>query len=391
MNLLYTITGYPPSVGGAQAYVHQLARQMALRHRVQVAAHWAETRTDWLLGTTLAAPGPSRYEIDGVAVHLISLDRGERLRLAPWVLAYYLCQGPAIERIATRIEQRLAPLAASVALIHNGRMGREGLSFASLRLARQLGVPLVLTPFHHPRWEGWPYRHYLRLYREADRVIALTEVEKEALARLGVAPERISVAGMGPILADSADGDGFRQRYDLDGPLVLFVGQKYAYKGCAALLEAAPLVWARYPETRFVFLGPRTRHSRALFGRHRDRRIVEMGAVDLATKTDALAACTLLCLPSAQESFGAVLTEAWMMDKPVVGGPAPALREVIDEGVDGFLASQEAASLAERIIYLLERPALRDEMGRQGRAKTLAHYTWERLAEKTEAVYRAVC
>jgi glycosyltransferase involved in cell wall biosynthesis len=391
VNLLYTITGYPPSVGGAQAYLHQLARQMAQRHQVQVAAHWAETRTDWLLGTTLNTPGPSRYEIDGIPVHLLSLDTGERLRLAPWVLAYYVCQGPAIAHIAARIAEHLAPLAAGASLIHNGRMGREGLSFASLRLARRLSVPLILTPFHHPRWEGWRHRHYQQLYRQADRLIALTEVEKEALAGLGVAPERISVTGMGPILADSADEAAFRQRYHLEGPIVLFVGQKYAYKGCPALLDAAPLVWARFPETCFVFLGPRTRHSRALFGRHQDRRIVELGAVDLATKTDALAACTLLCLPSAQESFGAVLTEAWLMDKPVVGGPAPALREVIDEGVDGLLASQEAGNLAERILYLLERPALCDEMGRQGRAKTLARFTWERLAAKTEQVYTAAC
>ncbi|MFN2226686.1 MAG: glycosyltransferase family 1 protein, partial [Anaerolineae bacterium] len=66
MNLLYTITGYPPAIGGAQAYMHELARQMIGQHSVQVAAHWDRTRTDWLLGTTLRAPRqrrPREYEV----------------------------------------------------------------------------------------------------------------------------------------------------------------------------------------------------------------------------------------------------------------------------------------------------------------------------------------
>ncbi|MEJ2211159.1 MAG: glycosyltransferase family 4 protein [Anaerolineae bacterium] len=389
MNLLYTITGYPPAIGGAQAYMHGLARQLLTRHGVRVAAYWDRTRTDWLLGTTLRAPRQSRaYEIDGVPVHLIAPTTGERLGMAPAVAAYYLLKGPAIEQIAARVVRHLAPLAGDAGLVHNGRMGREPLSFASLHLARRLDLPFVLTPFHHPRWVGWNYRHYLRLYRQADALLALTEAERQALIGLGVAPERITVTGMGPVLAPSADAGAFRRRFRLEGPLVLFVGQKYRYKGIEALLQAAPLVWAEVPGAQFVFVGPGTRHSRSLFARHRDPRIVDLGAVDLATKTDALAACSLLCLPSAQESFGAVLVEAWMMDKPVLGGPAPAVQEVIDDGVDGFVVSQEPEALARRIVELLARPALAEEMGRRGKEKALARFTWPRLAAKTEAVYR---
>jgi glycosyltransferase involved in cell wall biosynthesis len=391
VNLFYTITGYPPAIGGAQAYMHELARQMIGQHSVQVAAHWDRTRTDWLLGTTLRAPRqrrPREYEVDGVPVRLIAPTTAERLAMAPAVAAYYLLKGPAIEHISARLARHLAPLAEGASLIHNGRMGREPLSFASLHLARRLSLPFVLTPFHHPRWVGWNYRHYLRLYRQADAVLALTGAERQALVGVGVAPERITVTGMGPVLAPSADGEAFRRRFRLDGPIVLFVGQKYRYKGVEALLAAAPLVWTDFPATHFVFVGPGTRHSRALFRQHRDARIVELGTVDLATKSDALAACTLLGLPSSQESFGAVLVEAWMMGKPVLGGPAPAVREVIDDGLDGFLVSQEPEVLAGRIVDLLAQPALREEMGRRGREKALARYTWPRLAARTEAVYR---
>jgi len=391
MNLLYTITAYPPSIGGAQAHFHELARRLVQRQRVQVAAHWFETRTDWLLGTTLLAPRSQEDPpLDGVPVHQLALTPGQRLAVSPFVLSYYLVKGPAIDRISNLLLRHLEPLAGGVDLVHNGRVGREGLSFASQKLARRLDVPFVLTPFHHPRWVGWNYRHYIDLYQQADAVIALTEAEKGELIRLGVEADRIFVTGMGPILADQPRHGAFRASHNLDGPVVLFLGQKYRYKGVATLLEAAPLVWARLPDVRFVFIGPRTRHSKALFQKHHERRIVELGVVDLQTKTDALAASSLLCLPSTQESFGAVFTEAWMLEKPVIGGRTPAVCEIIDEGLDGYVVEQEPAALAERITYLLEHPDIGAAMGRQGKQKTLARYTWERLARRTETIYRTI-
>jgi glycosyltransferase involved in cell wall biosynthesis len=391
MNLLYTITAYPPSIGGAQACFHELARRMAHRHNVQVCAHWAETHTDWLLGTTLLAPHDAAdYALDGVPVHLVSLSPAERWEALPSVMGYYLFQGAAIAGIAKRILDHLEQAAGSPDLIHNGRLGREGLSFASWQLARRLGVPFVLTPFHHPRWSGWLYRHYLHLYRQADALIALTKSERETLIGLGVEPRRIFVTGMGPVLAETADAESFRRCHGLQGPIVLFLGQKYRYKGVAALLAAAPAVWARFPDTTFLFVGPRTRYSRRLFAQHRDRRIVEPDAVDLQTKTDALAACTVLCLPSTQESFGAVFLEAWLMGKPVIGGDSPAVWQVIDDGDDGYVVRQDPDAIAERIVYLLERPEIRQEMAVRGEAKAQARYTWEHLARQTEAVYEAI-
>ncbi len=285
----------------------------------------------------------------------------------------------------------MAPSVGPVDLVHNGRIGREGLSFASLSLARKRGVPFVLTPVHHPRWGTWLHRHYQRLYRDADAVIALTEGERELIVRLGVDERRVFVTGMGPVLAESGDGERFRAAHQLgDYPLVLFLGQKYAYKGVAALLEAAALVWRRCPEARFAFVGPRTRYSRRLFAGVDDRRIVELAPVDLQAKTDALAACQVLCVPSVQESFGGVYTEAWSLGKPVIGGDIAAVRSVIEDGQDGYVTAQQAEPVAERLLWLLERPEAAQAMGARGRAKVAASFTWPRLAALTEAVYARV-
>lgn len=112
-----------------------------------------------------------------------------------------------------------------------------------------------------------------------------------------------------------------------------------------------------------------------------------LGAIDLQTKTDALAACDLLCVPSSQESFGAVYTEAWAMGKPVIGGDIPAVREVIADGQDGHVVAPEPTLLAERIARLLADPALRQQMGQAGRDKVQARYNWDILAEQTGQIY----
>ncbi len=372
-------------------HIHEVARQLSTSHDVRVVSHWRENRTDWLLGTTVLAPwNPRPYVIDSIPVSLVRLSVLDRLLLAPLAAMYYPLKDIALPSIARILEHRLAPLCGKPDIIHNGRIGREGISYASWRLARKLGVPFVFTPVHHPRWVGWFYRAYIHLYRQADAVIALTHAEKRTLAALGVAEERIHVTGMGPILSAQYDADAFRARHTIRGPMVLFVGQKFAYKNYEAVLAAAPLVWARHPDAQFVFIGPRTRRSEQVFAAYSDPRIVELGAVGLEEKTAAFAACDVFCMPSSQESFGGVFVEAWMMGKPVIGGDIPAVREVIADGVDGFVVPPDPAAIADRVCALLSDSAMAQRMGEAGRQKVLAHFTWDRLAAKTLAVYESL-
>ncbi len=393
MKVLYTATSYLPAIGGAQLHAHQVIKHLAAHYPAQVITLWAENRTDWLLGTTLRAPREAQaYVFEDIPVQLITLTPAERRRLLPYVVGYYAIKPVAIRHIAAALAAKIEPLARHCDLIHNIRIGREPLSFASLHVARQLDLPFVFVPYHHPRWVGWNYREYIDLYRQADALIALTQAEKQTLVELGVTEQRIYVTGMGPVLAPEADPGRFRQALNLppDEPLVLFLGQKYPYKGFQHLVGAARLVWQQWPQARFIFIGPRTGYSQKFFARHRDPRLIELGPVDLQQKTDALAACSLLCLPSTQESFGGVFTEAWSFARPVIGADIPAIREVIDDGLNGYLVSPSAGALAERLGYLLQRPELGRQLGLAGQDKTRRCYSWDRLAQKTEEVYTGV-
>jgi glycosyltransferase involved in cell wall biosynthesis len=235
---------------------------------------------------------------------------------------------------------------------------------------------------------GWRYREYIKLYRLADAVITLTNSEKQILIQLGVKEDKIHTTGVGPILAAHADPEDFKQRYQINEPMVLFLGQHYPYKGYQQLLQAASQIWQKIPETKFVFVGPTVGNSEQIYAQYQDPRIIRLGSVDLQTKTDALAACTLLCVPSTQESFGGVYTEAWSFAKPVIGCDIPAVAEVISQGVDGFLVPQESQSIAETICQVLLANNLAASLGMAGQRKVREKFTWQRLAEKNEQIYR---
>lgn len=388
MKLLYTLTSYPPAIGGAQIHQHLLAQQIQKKCAVEVVSQWDCNRTDWLLGTTLKMPGKDKhYSIEGIPVHRIGISPLEKLKIAPFIPLYYPLMGLALPAIATVLETHLTHHAKTASLIHNVRIGREGLTAASLKAARRWDIPFVLTPVHHPRWVGWRYRCYLDLYRQADGIFTLTQSEKQILIDLQVEPEKIHVIGHGPVLSETADAQAFRRKHRIEDPIVLFLGQHYDYKGYRQLLEATRLVWQKYPNTQFVFIGPEVKDSEKAFSLNKDPRIHRLGKVSLQEKTDALAACSLLCVPSSQESFGGVYTEAWMFKKPVIGCVIPAVAEVIEHGINGFLIQQQADSIARSILDLLSDPHLAAAMGEQGRVKVQQHYTWPMIAQKAKDAY----
>jgi glycosyltransferase involved in cell wall biosynthesis len=391
MKLLYSLTSYLPAIGGAQLHHHQIATHLAARHQIQVVTQWDAHRTDWLLGTTLRAPESGKdYTFEGIPVHRIGLTWREKADLLAPVIFYYPLMDTAARSIGRVLEQHLAPWADGASLVHNTRIGREPMTYASLRLARHRNIPFVLTPVHHPRWRGWRYRVYLDLYRSADALLALTYAEKDLLVGLGVDDRKIHVVGIGPVLADRADPEGFRQRHGISGPVVLFLGQHFSYKGYRHILEAARSVWRKVPEACFLFVGPAVGRSEAVFASFADPRVKRLGVLSLQEKTDALAACQVLCVPSTQESFGGVYLEAWSYGKPVIGCPIPAVSEVVTHGRDGLLVRQDAESISEALCDLLLNPSLASQMGSAGREKVAAKFNWEHTARAAEQAYQSV-
>ena len=119
-------------------------------------------------------------------------------------------------------------------------------------------------------------------------------------------------------------------------------------------------------------------------------RVICLSRFDEGDKVSIYRALDVLAMPSVAESFGIAYLEAWMCEKPVIGARIESTACVIDDGIDGFLVPPEnPALLADAILKLLNDSALRERMGRAGRAKTLSRFTWEAATDRIERIYAA--
>ena len=351
------------AVGGSEAQARALAG--ALRRRgaeVTLVGLRPAWRRPGIPDTVYrAGPGSVRTELDGIPCVFVPA-RGGRL-------------GAAIDGLlptALPDTARLAQAIAGAELVHS--LAREWAAPLE-RLARAAGSAFVETPLVHPgqAWSGDGARDVAR-YRRADAVLALTAWEAGWYRAHGVL--QAYVTGVGPIL-------GPLPALTRDAATILFVGRKERYKGYDALMAAAPLIWARRPQARFVAIGqPRFRAPRP----PRDERWQERGVTTEEEKAAAYARATIFAMPSDHETFGHTYLEAWSAGLPVIAGDIPPLREIVREGVDGLHAENEPGSIARAILSLLDDPARARAMGAAGRERA-REWSWERVAERTLEAY----
>jgi glycosyltransferase involved in cell wall biosynthesis len=379
---------YAPSIGGAENYARRLLKEIGDRLEVNVVTLLNTQRTDWLRALIDGERDqPESYEIDGREV--TALGRWpSRTRRALKLLApgYHMPGSPAPWLMGRLLSRPLSSITRETQLLHNVFMGREAFSAGLMLAARRAGLPFAFTPLRHQRLLGWNSPAFRRLYRESDAVIALTKGEAEWLLANGADQRRLHVIGLGPQNDPAASPKAARDKVGGDAKLVLFLGQLHSYKGFRELLGAAGQLEHRR-DIQFVFAGPDVRGNGAVFARA-SRNVTWLGAVDEELRDSLLSACTVLCVPSSRESFGSVVVEAWSCAKPVVGGPAEATRELIEDGVDGFIARQDPGVIAERLKQVLDNPTLAVDMGCRGKEKVERLYSWRAITEAHLEIYQ---
>ena len=266
--------------------------------------------------------------------------------------------------------------------------------------ARQRRIPFVLHPLTHLGESDddrvrryYTMQHQRRLLQESDAVIVQNAGEKRALIALGVPARLMVVAGSGVNPADLAGGDGerFRQKYGVQGPIVAYLGTAAYDKGANHSVEATTLLQRSGVPVTLVMAGPVMEQFSAFFAGQPDevRRCCRLlGFVSEADKRDLLAACCMLVLPSRTDSFGIVFPEAWVYGKPVIGARAGGIPEVIDDGDNGLLVPfGDAGALAGAMARLLADPDLAQRLGENGRRKTMDSLTWDVKYATVRRVY----
>ena len=400
MNIAIVSQNYHPFVGGVEIHARQVARELARDHQVTIAAvRFGPSTTPRrlaMLEDNLLVPRYPSYQDGRVEVVSLSPTATDRLRLLPVAVR----ATPRLQRYAyhglnrwsycayrSAFLPKLRKVAASADVIHSLAFGQLG--WAAQEAAAERRIPFVCTPFVHPQqWGDGP--DDVAYYKRADAVISLVETDKQYLVSLGIPAAKVHVIGVSPELPPQTDETGFRSRHSLgDAPLVLYVGRMMRQKGAGAVIAAADKVWTRHPDARFVFIGPATPAEAEQFA-GRDPRMKYLGKVSFQEKADALAACDIFCMPSMSEILPTVYLEAWSYGKPVVGGLAHGLRELVEGNGGGIASSQDAGELAAAIIRLLNQPDERHAMGASGKRLVETTYSVPAVSRSLLSLYQSV-
>lgn len=244
------------------------------------------------------------------------------------------------------------------------------------------------------KWlEGWACR-------SADRVVALSEVDRDLLIDLyGVPADRFSLVphGVDPELFDYRPGGAAAARQALglasDVPLLTFVGKLDYIPNVRAVEYIAerigPAVWERYPDARFAIIG---QGAEALTNYRRDGMIFT-GFVDARANarpnlSDYLSASDVVLVPLDSGSGTRLkIVEAASNARAVVSTHIGAEGQAFVDGEDILLTREVDEAFVEATLSLLADADLRERLGRAARAKVLARYSWRAQVHRMEQVY----
>jgi len=224
---------------------------------------------------------------------------------------------------------------------------------------------LVMTVSHHTRTEvmwlygvpGW----------------------KCAVVPNGVRPERF----WRPV-----DPGSVKKRYGIHplAPLVLFVGRLAFQKGPDLLLEAVPHVLRKRWDVQFIVAGT-GQMAEDLRERARGLPVQFPGYVSGEDHLDLLNAADVVVIPSRNEPFGLVLTEAWSAERCVVATDVGGLSENIEPFVDAIRVPVHPESIAWGINYVIDNPQYIRSLGRAGRKKVVERFDWDLVTGEALEVY----
>ncbi len=294
----------------------------------------------------------------------------------------------ALRRSAAHLSEVLSRHRVDVVHAHYRKSALVGRS-----VARRGSLPLLFT-LH---LTGIPMRGPVRWFSEfGDHAHAPSQMARQWLIdEARVDPQRVTVIPHGVAPQDFPVADADQQRIarttlglPLDGVVAAFVGRFDEPKNEGWMLDLAAASRRSLPSLRVVLMGEGP-HEQGLRRRIRSEGLCDR--VDLLPFGDPLPlyhACDAVLLPSSQEGFSLVNSEAMCAGRPVLRTRTAGMQEHIVEDVTGRSVPIDRDAFIEGSMrFLRDREAL-CRMGSAAASHVRKHLTFEQQLGETLALYR---
>lgn len=319
-------------------------------------------------------------------------------------------------------EQNLPKRAANYlyALVQSARLAREGrfaiahchyflippADYLFLLALKAMGVKIVITahdvmPFD-AKWYSHPVLRHI--YGLADKIIVHAEDNKRRISgQFGLHRSKVTVIRHGNYVpyvgTDRFPRELAREKVGVKdfANVVLFFGQIKKVKGLHHLIRAFPAVLEREPSTALLVAGQVWKDDFSYYARlvsslgleqNFISRIEHIADEDVAAYFES---ADVVALPYTTVYQSGVLLMACSYGRPVVATPVGGMKEVIEDGISGYLVPPgDEEKLAEAIGKLLSDKEKAEKMGSRARQMMEEHYSWEAVALQTRQLYTEV-
>jgi len=387
MKLAFVVQRYGAEIaGGSEGHCRELAERLSGRHDITVLTTCARDYVTW----ENAFP-PGRTVEHGVPVLRFPVARPRRMKVFADLSDEVFEGGASHERQEEWFRE-------------NGPETPELVEYL-----RAHGHEFDLVVF----WTFRYYQSYFGLPVVANRAVLVPTAEDDAAINLDVLPpffdkpagymfltpeeeQLVSGRAYRPLLPSMVVGSGLEpvstagmtraplEALGIPQNYLLYLGRVDRNKGCDALLENFQEYASSRPDVALVLAGPAKMQIPS------NPRILALGYVSNEVREALLAHARALVVPSWYESLSIVLLEAWNHGIPaLVNGRCKVLAGQVRRA-NGGLYYMFPAEFDEAADFLLNRPAERDAMGRQGLAYVDREYRWPTVLSRVETLLQDV-
>lgn len=279
-------------------------------------------------------------------------------------------------------------------------------NFIAWQLKRHVDTPVVTT-VHSDYLMDFDGVYKKLLYtainkhalKKMDYYIAVSSEFKRMLIRRGFTPNKIYTVYNGmdySVPCEFVSKEAFAARcgipYDSNKVYIGIIGRFDKVKNHAMFLRAAKQVLAQRDDVEFVLAGEGPLESNL------KNYCKENGITDkvhfvgfIKDIYSFIHFIDINTLTSFSESFPYVLLEGAKMSKPTVCSAVGGIPDLILEGETGMLVpSDDDAALSRKLLELIDRPQLREELGKNLHELAVSRFSNEHLANTHMQLYQAI-
>jgi glycosyltransferase involved in cell wall biosynthesis len=217
-------------------------------------------------------------------------------------------------------------------------------------------------------------------FNEAKNIV--NDVNKVHLIPNGVDTQRFN---------PNLDGSDIKKRLGIEGRKVIFTLRHHEPTyGLEYLIRAAPIV-TKEEDVVFVIGGDGpliSYHKRLATDLGVKGKMIFTGKIPRSETPYYYAMSDIVVVPSLQEAFGLVVSEAMSSGKPVIGTKVGGIPDQIIDGYNGFLVQpKKPEEIAEKILWLINNPNEARRMGMNGRKIVEEKFDINKRIEKIISLY----